>query len=54
MFINHINFSGMKLGKEQILELLDMFKYCKFLLAFHLNDNNICAKDFDECPEFFK
>jgi hypothetical protein len=41
IFINHINFSGMNLGDEQLRYLIELFKNCQFLLGIHLSDNDI-------------
>ena len=40
-FINHIDFSNMNLNRTSILELIEMFKKCAFLLCIHLCDNRI-------------
>ena len=47
-FLNHIDFSGMNLLPAQIKLLLQLFKKCKFLVGFHLSDNNITNTDLFE------
>jgi len=51
--LNHINLSQMNFQKPQILELLDMFKGCQFLVSIHLSDNKITEDKeyFYECLE---
>ena len=46
MFVNHINFSGMNLTEKYVRKLVNMFKKCKFLMAFHLSDNNITKEPY--------
>ena len=43
--MNHIDFSGMGLGKEQIIYLSQEFVYLPLLLAVHFNDNNLLNDD---------
>ena len=55
-FLNHVNFSGMNFGKDQIRELLEILRDCEFLLAIHLSDNGITEDDdlFYDCLEEFQ
>ena len=55
LFINHINFSGMNLGYEQIMLLLKLFKRCHFMIGIHLNNNGITLskKYFKEVMRLF-
>lgn len=39
--LNHVNFSGMKFEKKQILELCETCANSPLLMALHLSDCNI-------------
>ena len=43
-FINHLNFSGMNLNREQILHMLELARTLKYLLGIHLSDNGIVTE----------
>ena len=53
IFLNHVNLSGMNFKKEQILDIFYWLRNCKFLLGFHMNDNNICTLEKDDNSELF-
>lgn len=46
MILNHVNFSGMEINKQNLMSLCNEMQNAKFLLAAHLNDNGI-TKDVD-------
>ena len=46
MILNHVNFSGMEINKQNLMSLCKEMQNAKFLLAAHLNDNGI-TKDVD-------
>ena len=45
-FINHVNFSGMNLGKPQVMKLMVELDKCPFLLGVHLTDNDITKQPY--------
>ena len=45
-FINHVNFSGMNLGQDQVFQICDLLRNCQFLLGVHMSDNGICNSEY--------
>ena len=55
LIINHVNFSGMNLGYEQVMLILKLIKKCSFIVGIHLNNNGITLnnKYFKEVMRLF-
>ena len=55
-YLDHVNFSGMNLKKDQIFQLIEILRNCVFLCAIHLSDNGITVTNefYYDCLDQFK